>query len=194
MPGALDMQGARGRGDGAGMAAAGGTSQQGKCGILAWRIELGVGNGNSTGQITERRMIGIVYDRIVDDLPKEAEIWRRRFGETDLVNPHVEEGHDQQWLIGCVLTGNKGLPFEDVMSVDGKFGSDTHDGPRGQRRYLRRWPYQTKISDGAFREQLEPVSVPCRIGHCWPAAEQGASAQRSESFQESSTVRSSYSC
>jgi hypothetical protein len=40
---------------------------------------------------------------------------------------------------------------------------------------------------------LEPASVPCRIGHCWPAAEQGASAQRSESFQESSAIGYSYS-
>jgi hypothetical protein len=41
---------------------------------------------------------------------------------------------------------------------------------------------------------LEPASVPGRIGHCWPAAEHGRSAQRSESFQESSAVGSGYSC
>src|SRR6187401_768592 len=139
-------------------------------------------------------MIRIVHDWIVDDLPKKTEIWSRRFGETDLVNSHVEQSHDQQWLIGCVLAGNKGLPFEDVMSIDGEFDSDAHDGPRGQWRYLWRWPYQTKISDGSFREQLEPASVPCRIGHCWPAVEHGRRAQRSESFQESSAVGSSYFC
>ncbi len=128
------MEGASSRADSTGMAAGGGASQQGKGRIVAWRIESGVDCHNATGQVTKRRMIGIVHDRIVDDLPKEAEIGSRRFGETDLVNSHVEQGHDQQWLVGCVLTSDKRIPFEDVMSINGELDSDAYDGTRWQRR------------------------------------------------------------
>ena len=124
--------------------------------MVTGRIELGVGDRNSTGQVTKRRMIGIVHNRIVDDLPKEAEIWSRRFGESNLVNPHVVERYDQQWLIGFILTGNKGLPFQDVLSMDGEFEPNAQYGTRGQWRHLRRWPDKAQIGDGSRDQKLLP--------------------------------------
>lgn len=146
------------------MAAGSATAQQGEGCIVPSRIELGIGHPDPTGEVAEGRMIGIVHDRIVDDLPKQPEIRSWRLRESDRVNSHVEECHDQQRLTGRILSGDKGVELEDVMSVNGKLNPDTHQSSRGQRRNLRRRPYEAEIGHSSFREQLKPVSIFRRTG------------------------------
>ena len=184
LPLMVNMQKAARRRDGAGVAAGCGASQQGECRIVPWRIESRIHCRDSARQVTKRRMIGVVHDWVIHDLPEKPKIRSGRFGEIDLVNAHVKQRQDCQRLVGRTFGGKERFPFENVTSLHRELDSDANDGVWRQWGYLGSRPDEAEVADRAHREELEAMRVACRVGQGGPAANHGSRPQGSEPFQK----------